>query len=144
MRPRLSLSALILAGLALTLLPGCGAGRASVAGKVTYKGKPLAMGTVYFASADGVQWPATISPDGTYRIESMPTGVAKIGVTNPKPQVVTAAMRRAMKQDPASPPPPPPELANWVEIPEKYADPRGSGLSVDLKNGENTHDIDLQ
>lgn len=143
MRTRPCLSFLLLGSVVLAVLPGCGGGRASVAGKVTYKGKPLAMGTVYVASVDGVQWPASINEDGTYRIESLPAGPAKIGVTSPKPQVLSERARRATKQNAATAPPPP-DLGKWVEIPETYADPTRSGLTVDLKSGPNTHDIELQ
>src|SRR5262245_53268730 len=118
---------LLMAGVMLTVLPGCSAGRAAVSGKVPFKGKPLARGTVYVGSPDGVQWPASISAEGTYRIESMPAGKALIAVNSIKPAMPVTPPARASKRDPAAAPPaPPPELAKWIEIPERYADTRTS------------------
>jgi prepilin-type N-terminal cleavage/methylation domain-containing protein len=34
-------------------------------------------------------------------------------------------------------------LAGWCSIPEKYGDPNASGLTLDVKKGTNTFNIDL-
>ncbi len=142
---RPGLPAVVIAGLVLAAAPGCGPGTASVSGRVTFRGKPLAMGTVYMAGPDGIHVPAAITADGTYRIGPIPTGRARVSVASVKPVGGTAVPAIAMKAGPGTPPPPPPpDLKNWVEIPEKYADANTSGLTADLKAGANVHDIDLQ
>jgi hypothetical protein len=126
--------------LLLLALPGCGAGTASVNGKVTFRGKPLTTGTVYLAAPDGVQVPGPIAADGTYHIDAIPAGTAKIGVVSFKPE---PALFLPTKQAPRPARPPAANTAGWFEIPETYADPLKSGLSVKLKSGSNEHDIQL-
>jgi hypothetical protein len=140
--PRVCMNSLLFAGVVVTSLPGCSASKAAASGKVTYKGKPLTMGTVFLVGADGIAVPGVINPDGTYRVEGVAIGAAKIGVSSPKPVTREMAARARKGRAPANAPTPQ-DGANWFEIPEKYADPQTSGLTVDLKAGENEHHIDL-
>jgi hypothetical protein len=133
---------LLCASAALTAVPGCSAPRSAATGTVSFKGKPLAMGTVFMVGADGIAVPAVINPDGTYRIEGVANGLAKISVSSPKP-ATPEMIARARKGRPPANPPPAQDVANWFEIPEKFADPQTSGLTVELKGGENLHDIVL-
>jgi hypothetical protein len=118
---------------------GCIRGPASVAGKVTYRGKPVTTGTVYVAGSDGVQAVSAINPDGTYQIISVAAGPAGIGVISLKP---TAARPRTSKRAPVAALPPP--VTGWFAIPDRYADPTASGLNAQLKSGPNDHNIELQ
>lgn len=137
---RVCRASLLFAGIALTC--GCGASKSVVTGKVSYKGKPLAMGTIYMVGADGIAAPAPINPDGTYRIEGVAIGTAKIGVSSPKPPTPQMLAHARKGRAPANAAPPP-DVATWFEIPDKYADPQSSGLTVELKSGPNEHHIDL-
>src|SRR5439155_5760384 len=47
---------------------GCGGGKASVSGKVSFKGKLLATGTVSMVGPDGIVRQGAIKPDGTYTV----------------------------------------------------------------------------
>jgi hypothetical protein len=119
---------------------GCNFGTASVSGHVTYRGRPLTTGTVYVARSDGVQVPATIGADGLYHFDSLPAGPVKIGVVSLKPDVAgftpTKQAARGVRVATADP-------SGWFEIPESYADPLKSGLSLDLNHGPNERNIEL-
>jgi hemoglobin len=86
--------------------------KASVAGCVTYKGKPLPSGVINFVSA--TIYSARINKDGTYELPMIPAGKYKVSiVTN-------------------------------VAVPAQFARPETSGLTVTLRKGRNTCDINLQ
>jgi hypothetical protein len=138
------ISSLLVAAAVLAGISGCGPGKASVGGKVTYKGKPLAMGTVFMSGSDGVAVTAAINADGTYRIDSMVPGLTKVGVSSPKPVSPQIVAQARKGRPPAPNAPPPQDAANWFEVPEKYVDPRTSELTVTLKPGDNVHNIELQ
>ncbi len=141
----------------LVLATGCSS-HATISGKVTYLGKPLTGGIVLFVSADGKgTGRATIGSDGSYKIEKMPLGLAKIAVDT------QSAQRPASggKGPPAGMKPPPgtklPDAAknsgiygsgaregNAEPIPENYADPEKSGLTYTVKSGSQPYDIELK
>jgi hypothetical protein len=132
----------VLAAALLAVLPGCGGSKASVSGKVTYRGKPLTSGTIYVALPDGIQVPTGIGTDGSYRFDGVATGSVKFGVTSPNPAHVMAP--RSKRAPRGAAPPPLPQNTGWFEIPDKYADPLKSGLSFDLKGGANEYDIKME
>lgn len=140
-------AALVASGLSV----GCGgtppAAPTSVSGKVLYGGVPLMEGRVTLVGPKGQIAGAVVQPDGTYRIDSPPTGAVRAavavydkGAVRPRP----AAMARAL--DPAAKP----GLARVaaapapvVRIPARYADPDTSGLTGRLAPGEQEWDIEL-
>src|SRR5437660_444840 len=64
----------------LSLMAGCSS-PGTITGKVKYQGRPLTGGTVLFASTQGRgSQTARIGEDGSYTIEKMPPGPAKIAV----------------------------------------------------------------
>jgi hypothetical protein len=147
----------LLAGLALLPL-GCGGGTGTVTGKVLFNDQPLPSGTVVFTNADGKgSQTAEIQPDGTYKIEKMPTGPAKVAVmTAPS----ATAEGRVPGPQPKMPTPPPdkvpegadpgkvygnkPQAKKYVKIPEKYADAEKSGLTVTVGSGSQEWNIPLK
>ena len=80
--PRLTL---LLTCLAVFPLTGCGSSSATVSGTVTFAGKPLNSGFVLFQPSEGTVQSANIQPDGTYTVEQLGLGMAKISVTVPPP-----------------------------------------------------------
>ena len=113
-------------GLVLSGCPGGGAKRdtATVSGKVTLDGKPLNAGRVIFLHVEGPSATADIQPDGTYKVE------AAVGKT-------------AASIDHRGPPEPIPGGREGMMgpgkslVPEKYADGTTSGLSLEVKSGQN-------
>src|SRR5262249_53728366 len=69
----------------LCAVTGCGKGVADVKGKVTYNGKPVTSGTVNIQSSEGETLSGEIKPDGSYLIEKVPCGPAKVSVVSIDP-----------------------------------------------------------
>lgn len=148
---------LLLALVTFTSLNGC-AGKGDIKGKVTYDGKTVVYGTVMVIDSEGVPHPGVIGPDGNYTVRGVTTGKAKLAVDSPNPQLqyekvaaVWAGGRQGSTGKPgtdnsAKVPKPDPELVKkWFEIPIKNLnDPDKSGLTLEIKSGENPHDIPLK
>lgn len=124
----------------LVFATGCG-GAGNVSGKVTYQGKPLVWGTVQFEGSDGLIKQANINSDGTYAVQGVATGAAKVAVSSINPKS-SDFQPRVVEGRP--PPPPRPEVKGWFPIPEKYDTPHKSGLTYTIKAGDNTIDIELK
>jgi hypothetical protein len=113
-----------------------------VTGLITYKGTPLTGGTIYFRSADlkpaeegGKFGQAEIQSDGTYETHSLLPG----------PMVVTVEVTDSVGKVPkdAKMPPGFEKQAHHVKIPPKYASPKTSGLTYEVKPGKQTKDFEL-
>jgi hypothetical protein len=126
---------------------GCGGGgKATVSGKVTYKNAPLKGGRVTFAVA-GKSAQAEIGEDGSYTATDVPTGKAKVAVQTSYLQQLSRAPRYKVPEgapegykaggDPTA-------AKRFVKIPDNYEDPEQSGLTLDVKSGAQTHDIELK
>lgn len=119
------------------LLSGCGSGevRGRVAGKVTFQGQPVSEGIVVFANdQQGVHMTADLKPDGSYQIitakgAGLPLGTYTISVCPPLPQVTTGVFGK------------PPAKKPYPNIPVKYRNPKTSGLTLTVSEGENSFDI---
>ena len=129
---------------------GCGSSTGTISGKVYYKDAPLKGGRVTFVSKDKkVSRFDDIKEDGSYKIEKMPAGEARIAVDTSN-----------LKPSPGMNRPPPPKGANvppgynpptsedkakrYVEIPAQYADADKSGLTYTVKGGSQPYDIKLK
>ena len=79
------------------LLAGvCGCDRgATVTGKVRDQGRPVTYGSVTFLSADKTAHFGVIEPDGSYAVEGVPRGTAKIAVISHDPSKGRSTVRRA-------------------------------------------------
>ncbi|AMV28154.1 hypothetical protein VT84_27355 [Gemmata sp. SH-PL17] len=130
----LPVTGLLCVALALT---GCGTSgdKGTVTGKLTVKGAAPASGTlIKFIGADGKESSSIVNADGTYTVNEVPPGDAKIIVTGSGPVKVvgrTASM------------PGMPEASKGAAVPKKYSLP-GAIPGFAVKKGSNTHDIDLQ
>jgi hypothetical protein len=148
----------LLLPLGLLLLLGCGEKKGAVArlsGTVKYKGTPVTAGTITFTAKGeggnpGGTYPVPITPDGTYSASQLPAGELAVAIetesANPKSRKSAADYgggKDMMKRSPM------PEgvgggpKGTYVKIPDKYKDPKTSGLTVTVTNGKNTKDFDL-
>jgi len=103
--------------LAASCLFGCGgpsqpADRAPVAGTVTYNGSPLPAGTIGFQAADGITKTSAMIKDGQFKTDRAPLGELTVTVN-------TASVQAG---NPAA----------YVPIPERYLDPKTSGLKATI------------
>ncbi|HZT79431.1 MAG TPA: hypothetical protein VFA26_04395 [Gemmataceae bacterium] len=134
---------------ALVGVAGCARPTGTVSGKVYYKDKPLKGGNVTLVSATGQTFTEAIQEDGSYTVSKVPTGQAKVAVETESLKAVQfggGGNYPLPDEDPKSyKPPDPKEMARrYVQIPEKYADPNNSGLTVNVSSGPQSHDIKLQ
>ncbi len=133
--------------LLLVILAGvCGCGRtATVAGKVSYQGRPVIHGAVTFLSADKTARSAAIEPDGSYTVEGVPPGIVKIGVISRDPargRSAVAGQTAVRRQEPGAAPAPP--MPGWFPLPARFEDPGSSGISLEVGSGRVRYDIDLK
>ncbi|HBL46918.1 carboxypeptidase-like regulatory domain-containing protein [Gimesia sp.] len=110
----------------------------ALSGKVTYQGEPVKEGLVQFNNAEkGFGGQAVINEDGTYTVTNDSGGLV-LGTY--QVSVVPPTIEKSFGPDtPASE-----VLKEMPNIPQKYHYPKTSGLSVEIKQGDNTYDIDMQ
>jgi hypothetical protein len=121
----------------LLMLIGCTgeAQTGTVSGIVKFGGQPLTQGLVTFVGPNGQSGSARIQADGRYAVTNAPLGDNKIAVSMPPPE--GTANPSALKNGPAG-------EAQQFQLPEHFADPNRSGLSVNVKKGMQIHHIELQ
>lgn len=129
----LPLSMLLLVGMLLVPV-GCGTEKpkATVAGKVSYQGKPVTTGTIqFFAPALGSGADAKLGDAGTFRLANpIEVGTYKVYVQPPTPE-------------PPAPGAAPKKVAT-LNIPAKFQDPGKTPVTVEVKQGANDISIDLK
>jgi hypothetical protein len=115
---------------------------AKVVGKVTYQGKPLAMGKVGFHSSAGIVYHGKINVDGTYSVPAIAPGDYHVTVSSPKP---TPPKKRSDKDSKKEKKEFEDIVKRWVAIPVKYGAADKTGLHFTVMKGEgNEFNIDLQ
>jgi hypothetical protein len=143
-------------------LAGCGASSqpVDVSGKVTYQGKAVVCGTVTLVDPGGNAKSGNIGPDGTYTVKGVSPGTVKVAVMSLDPARPLNPLGAAGEgtDDTARAPAAAPAVtdrSNWTEpnvdrskwtpLPKKYEYAHTSGVTVDVKAGENTGvDIKLE
>jgi len=127
---------------ALLAAAGCTAKtpRGTAHGTVKVTGKPVTKGAVVFTSAAaGMSVMMNLGDDGsfsmgTYEGDGLPLGeyqvsISPVGLSNGDVMIVGVS---------------PPRNLPTADVPEKYRDPKTSGLAVTVKEGENpAFDFDL-
>jgi len=161
--PRTKVARLLGSGFLMALLlmaAGCGGSSSSVSGKITFRNNPLHGGTVTFSGPGETPWTKTaqIGDDGSYTLNGVPTGQARITVETDtakpaNPQAKQMASKMMPKGDKM------PEGAEhspffqmkqqqsgdkYVAIPQKYKKPETSGLTYEVKRGKQEHNINLE
>jgi len=99
---------------------------ATVQGKVSFKGQPLAGGEITFHPKQGKAVKVAIADDGTYSVKDLPVGAT----------VITVESFRELRKDK--------EKRKFNVLPAKYADPKKSGLTYVVKAGKQEYDVDLR
>ena len=137
---------LILALAVPALLSGCGSKTGTVSGKVTYKDKPVPGGTVTFLVDGKHTATSPIGTDGSYSIEKVPVGPAKIGVAPPPPaarlpggKMMDPSKFGSSAEKPAAGP-----TTKPFTLPPQYLNPNKSGLDYTVTGGKQEHDIPLK
>jgi hypothetical protein len=154
MSRRLACFVLLAAWLALGA-NGCGRGKGSVSGTVTYRGKPVRVGSVVMIGEDNKAHNGAIDDDGKYRVKDVLVGTVKVGVVSPDPASTQPRQRPPMKgpkaktkelgdMPPSPPSAPTTDRSKWFRLPKQYEVPAESGITTIIERGENTFDIELK
>jgi hypothetical protein len=118
---------IVVAGLLLCCAIGCG-GAGYISGVVKLKGEPLDGGSIITFHREGRGYSGAIDKTGAYTIsDPVPPGPAKISVFTP-PMILAPGQTAPPKT---------------MQVPAKYADPEKSGLTYEVRSGQQTHDLDL-
>jgi hypothetical protein len=130
---------LLALSLALAILAGCsksgGLKTAPVAGKVTFKGKPVPNGTVMFVPGEGPAATGEIDKDGNYRLSTYGNGDGAV-LGNHKVSITALAEIGTALPEQRNPTPP-------SLLPAKYLSHETSGLTIEVKDGNNDVNFEL-
>jgi hypothetical protein len=132
----------------LPLLAAVGGCRHSVTvgGKVSFQGRPVSYGSVIFVVDGRLARSGVIQPDGSYVVEELSAGTAKIAVISRDPSKGRSVLRGGKPSEPgkketsahnATPLP-------WFPLPAKFEDPETSGLTCILGTGHLDYDLLLE
>ena len=103
---------------------GCGGGYGQVEGKVLFKDRPLAGAVILFVPQRGPAAGSAVGEDGSYRLltrrpgDGAVIGPCKVAIVSP---------------DPLKP----------LPIPKKYLDAETSGLTAEVKEGQNIINFEI-
>jgi hypothetical protein len=117
---------------------GCGPSQATVSGKVTLHGKPVTAGTVLFVGYNNQIATGKLDEEGHYVAPRVPMGSLKVAVQTLRPEQLQAMANQSKDAQPL-----PKRLANLVPVPQKYTDPETSGLTCQVNQSQQEHNIDL-
>jgi hypothetical protein len=112
---------------------GCGpsARPGQLTGKVRFRGKELSSGTVTFLGADGQTRSAAIAENGIYKVAGVAPGTARVAVES-HPRLPPGFVEPSAG-DPGT-----------IKLPPHYTKPETSGLTYEVKGGQETFDIDIK
>ena len=138
------------AGLVLMFASGCGGGSdavegptGTVFGTINYKGAAIPEGCAVTFMPEGGDLPAAgeVNSSGAFSLyfkggTAIPTGKYKIGIMPPAveetPQQAMERMESGGKEK------------EFPEVPQKYRDAETSGETFEVKEGENTYELDMK
>lgn len=151
--------------LGLLLLPlgltigGCGGGKGTVSGKVTYNGKVVPGGTVQIIPSNGPAVGGDIGEDGRYSIANVSVGSASVVVETESAKPASAATTgpmmdaagkeaymKKMKELPGGNQfePKAKDPNRYMRIPPEYSNRAKPKLQITVKSGTNDCPLDLK
>jgi hypothetical protein len=121
----------------LTAAAGCGQKAATISGKVTFQEVPITTGTIAFISQNGKVFSGNIE-EGKYTVTGVEVGpdatvTVMSHVPSPMMQPPTGPIAGVPNRKPLK----------YVPIPDRYGDPKRSGLSCQVMEGAQTCDFAL-
>ena len=123
----------------MVLMVGCSGGSSApptgqVTGKITFRGKPVTVGTITFSPVSGgPNAYGTIQPDGSYEL-STDTSIGGDGAIVGKHKIAIRAQKATKPGTMAAP----------LLLPRGFENPDKSGLTAEVKAGKNVLDIECE
>src|SRR5205823_4705468 len=105
---------------------------------------PVLSGVVTFLNADGSAQNAVIQPDGSYSIDGIARGTARIAVVSPDPTKSRTHIldsKTGQKKKEKEHTDTVPETNGWMPLPANFGDPATSGLTCEVNGSNVVHDI---
>ena len=114
--------------------------KASLKGKITYRGKPVPYALVILVGGD-LSSTGAADAHGNYTVSYAPVGKVSVGVNTVagRRMMMSATMAASQGGDNSATP-------SFLDVPEKFFDPKTSGITADVKDIKepNTFDIDVK
>lgn len=135
----------------LVCLSGCGQTAyeipdtgATLEGAITFEGKPVPLALIIVRSETATS-DAIVREAGRYKVPSVPLGQVKIGIDTDavRGEIVSRSMAQSYKGPDGKATAGPGTSLAFIPIPKKFADPATSGITAEIKKGDNTLDITL-
>jgi len=120
---------------------------AVVSGKVTYRGRPLPVGTVMFLTSDNKILSGEIKGDGDYSVPHVPPGEVKISVSVPSPNTLKPQQKGMYGKagDNPTDESQAKALPKVIKIPDEYANAATSNLKYTVTTeAAQTYNIELK
>jgi hypothetical protein len=129
--------------IAVGLAPGCSSQKrlATLTGKVTYKGKPVSVGAIYFHGPADELAMGNLQEDGSFTATDLPIGVVRVSLRVQDPGVYTQQLKG---QGPSIEKPKTKDGDKVTSLPHQYSDPETSGLSYTIAPTTTTLDITIE
>jgi hypothetical protein len=108
--------------------PGAAPKTGNVSGHILFKAQPVPAGWVTLLSTDEREFSATLAQDGTYEITGVPVGPVRVTVgtfSGLLPPFLTEQLKA-------------------ITLPARYDDAQKSGLTVEVRPGRQTYNIQLE
>jgi hypothetical protein len=107
-------------------------------------GDKHASGEVIFISSEGNEYKSPLNPqDGSYKISGAPVGTHTVVIKGMGATGLQGAPVGGTKPPKDMKMPDMPEIAVGVPPPARYADPKTSGLTIEVTGGDQTQDFTL-
>ncbi len=113
---------------------------ATLSGKVTYKGKPVSVGAIYFHGPADELAMGNLQEDGTFTATDLPIGQVRVSLRVQDPGVYAQQLKApATLEMPKSK-----DGDKVTSLPNQYSDPATSGLTYTIDPTTTTLDITIE
>jgi hypothetical protein len=128
---------------AMGVVIGCSSPKrlATLTGKVTYKGKPVSVGAIYFHGPADEMAMGNLQEDGSFTATDLPIGAVKVSLRVQDPGVYAQKLKGqgASLEKPTAK-----DIDKVTSLPHQYSDPNTSGLTYTLTPTTTTLDITIE
>jgi hypothetical protein len=114
---------------------------ATLTGKVTYQGKPVSVGAIYFHGPAGEVAMGNLTDTGTFVATDIPVGEVRVSLRVQDPGVYSQQLQGAGGRGAKTRPK---DEDKVTSVPAKYSDPATSGLAYTITPGLTALDVTIE